>query len=85
MYPLNVSSQEAYGKHRNLEEIRQMERQNQILQARSYEYGDPINSKGEYDETQTKSGISKETLQPRRLGVTLLARVFLFFFPFLSR
>jgi hypothetical protein len=85
MFPNTISSQEAYGKHRNADEIRQMERQNQILQARSYNYGDPVNSKVEYNETQTNNGISKETSQPRRSGVPLLARVFLFFLPFLGR
>jgi hypothetical protein len=84
MYPYNLSSQETYGKHRNPDEIHQMERQNQILQARSYKYGDPEISKVEYDETQTKNSISKETSQPRR-SVPLLARVFLFFLPFLGR
>jgi hypothetical protein len=85
MYPHNISSQEAYGKHRNSEEIRQMESRTQILNARSYKYGDPVNSKLDYDDIQTKNVVSQETVQHRRSGVPLLARVFLFFLPFLGR
>jgi hypothetical protein len=83
MYPNNVSSQEAYGKHRNSEDFRQMERQNQIRQARSYQYGEPVNSKVEFEEPHSKKGSTMEASQPRRLGVPLLSRLILYLFPFL--
>jgi hypothetical protein len=45
MLPNSFSFHEAHGKHRNKEEIREIERQNQRMTARSYKYGDPVNSR----------------------------------------
>lgn len=44
MIPQSFSFYEAHGKHRSPDEIREIERQNQILEAQSYRYGDPVNS-----------------------------------------
>jgi hypothetical protein len=44
MFPPTLSSHEIYGKHRNPEEIREIERQERILKTRTYLYGDPVNT-----------------------------------------
>jgi hypothetical protein len=38
------SYSEVYGKHRNADELRQIERQNRALEAQSFQYGDPVNT-----------------------------------------
>jgi hypothetical protein len=47
MLPPTFSSHETYGKHRNPDEIRAMERQTRALEAREYRYGTPVNSRPE--------------------------------------
>ena len=42
MFPPNFSSHEIYSKHRNSEEIANIENQNRELAARNYQYGDPV-------------------------------------------
>lgn len=85
MYPQPISSQEVYGKHRNADDIREIERQNQVLEARSYRYGDPVNQKAENDEKPAKSRLPNETFRQRRYNeLSLLTRVIFFFLPFLG-
>lgn len=84
MYPYNISSQEVYGKHRHSDEVREIERQNQVIKARSYRYGDPVNSKVENDEFPAENRLSKRAGMQRRSGeVPLLARIIISFLPFL--
>jgi len=45
MYPTSFSFLETYTKHRNPDEIREMERRDQVQLARAYRYGDPVNTK----------------------------------------
>ena len=45
MYPTSFSSLETYAKHRNPDEIKDMERRDQVQLARAYQYGDPVNIK----------------------------------------
>jgi hypothetical protein len=48
MLPPSFSSHEIYSKHRNPEEIQEIERQNRIAETRAYQYGDPVNSSEQY-------------------------------------
>jgi len=57
------SFHETYGKHRNPDEIREMERQKQVLQARVYHYGDPVNARDKLQREATHG--QKETLQTK--------------------
>lgn len=44
MYPTSFSCLETYAKHRNPDEIRDIERQTQVQLVRAYRYGDPVNT-----------------------------------------
>jgi hypothetical protein len=44
MNPQSLSFLEAHGKHRSSDEIKDILRQNQVLEARAYRMGDPVNS-----------------------------------------
>jgi hypothetical protein len=77
MLPPSFSFHEAYGKHRNPDEIRDMERQNQMLEARSYQYGDPVNTNQTFPPQEPEV---KETVpaRKRRLAVLVLRFIHLF-------
>jgi hypothetical protein len=49
-HPFSFS--EVHGKHRSPEEIGRIEQQNQIMEARAYHYGDPVNTPGQSRDRQ---------------------------------
>jgi hypothetical protein len=85
MYPYNISSQEIYGKHRHSDEVRELERQNHLLKARSHRYGDPVYSKVDDDGNTTKDRLSEKARIHKKSGeAPFLARIILSFLPFLG-
>jgi hypothetical protein len=48
MLPPSFSLHEIYSKHRNPDEIREIERQNRVAEARAYEFGDPVNTQEQF-------------------------------------
>jgi hypothetical protein len=68
---LPPSSQEVYGKHRSQDDIKAIERQNRVLEARSFRYGDPVNSR---DKSRDESPASRnaQVIEPERKTNKLL-------------
>jgi hypothetical protein len=80
MLPPSFSFHETYGKHRNPEEIRGMERKNQELEIRAYQYGDPVNTNEQFPVDQPE--VPEATVRarkPRRLAHLVLRFVNFFF------
>jgi hypothetical protein len=48
MFISTFSSHEIYAKHRNQSEIRGMEQRRHAMEARSYRYGNPLNTRREF-------------------------------------
>lgn len=65
MFPPTFSSYETFGKHRNPDEIREMEWQKQVMETRAYRYGDPVNLKEKIQVEAPR--VKKETFQVRKL------------------
>jgi hypothetical protein len=79
MLPPTFSFHEIYGKHRNPEEIRKMERDHQKLVARAYQYGNPVNTQEASEvETSAKQRDKRWAWRPRLYTVVL--RFVSFFF-----
>jgi hypothetical protein len=66
MFQQPFSANEAYGKHRSLDEMKEIERKNKVLEVRSYRYGDPVNSADGSDYGPPASKIHKEIYYQRR-------------------
>jgi hypothetical protein len=84
MFPNSFSFHEAHGKHRNQEEIREIERQNQRLAARSYRYGDPVNRRekqvtGQRPEVDHKGYVPGDNIRKRSLVIRFVTFLFSFF------
>jgi hypothetical protein len=84
MFPNSFSFHEAHGKHRNQEEIRDMERQNQRLAARSYQYGDPVNRRkkpviGQWPEVDNIQYVPGDNIRKRPLVIRFVTFLFSFF------
>jgi hypothetical protein len=77
MLPPSFSFLEAYGKHRNPDEIQDMERKNQMLEARSYQYGDPVNTNQPFPPQEPEV---KETVPARKRRLAKLVLRFIHFF-----
>lgn len=85
MIPQSFSFYEAHGKHRSPEEISQINRQNQILENRAYQYGDPVYSKGKPHEESPANTAKPDYIPQRRYNsVFLLFRPISFFFSLFS-
>jgi hypothetical protein len=84
MFPNSFSFHEAHGKHLNQEEIREMERQNQRLAARSHQYGDPVNRRekpatGQWPEVDHKGYAPGDNIRKRPLLIRFVTFLFSFF------
>jgi hypothetical protein len=83
MLPNSFSYHEAHGKHRNQEEIRGMERQNQRLAERSHRYGDPVNRRekpatGQWREVDHKGYVPGDNIRKRPLVIRFITFLFSF-------
>jgi hypothetical protein len=81
MLPNSFSFYEAYGKHRNPDEIREIERQNRTMEARNEMYGDPVNKVERPELNSPENWEKKHFAQQRRTNNGfILFRPFTFFF-----
>jgi hypothetical protein len=79
MFPSTFSSQEAYAKHRYPDEIREMERQTQVLRARAYRYGDPVN-RNEHEQVKAPRVQTEKRQTNKMQNALAMLRTFLFVF-----
>lgn len=78
MQPTPFSSSEVYAKHRNPEEIHNMERRNQEAERRAYQYGDPVNQAPEPMPWEVDVKTTQRYRRPRLASLVL--RFVTFFF-----
>jgi hypothetical protein len=80
MLPPSVSTHEVYGKHRNPEEIQNMDRMNQELELRAYQYGDPVNEKPGPMPWETSAAEKAQQRSRKPMLRSLILRFVTFFF-----
>jgi hypothetical protein len=66
MFPPTFSFHETYGKRDHPEELSAIEQKNRVLETRRYRYGDPVNSKLDFNGGSPRS--KDETIQERKPG-----------------
>jgi len=79
MFTPVFSAHEAYAKHRNPDEIKEMERQKQVLGARAYRYGDPVN-RNEHEQVKAPSVQTEKHKANKMQNAFAMLRSFLFVF-----
>jgi hypothetical protein len=83
MIPNSFSFHEAHGKHRSPEEINALDRQNRTAEARSFHYGDPVNSKDGHKPDRWSGKVQTENLPEQQYHrPPLLVRLFTFLISF---